>query len=144
MVVECACWTLCVCVCVCVWKEVCACLCLCEINNFNKWYLTTDPFFSILKAPGSARLSRLANRQSSQWTPRLLGKARWHAACAHPRGQSSTWTLLKTRTAHSTSSTRHRSLASMSSASVLEGSTSPTVPSKSRWVMCLNLYLYRI
>lgn len=120
------------------------CVCVCKDNNNNS-HLTTDPFFPILKAPVLAQQSRLVNRQSSQWTQRPLGKARWHAACAPPRGPSSTWTLLKMRTARLTSSTQRRSLASMSSASVLEGSTSLTVPSKSRWVMCnFNFDLYRV
>lgn len=126
---------LCVCVCERQSEDVCVCLCLCKMMITVLSPLTLSSQF--LKAPALAQRSRLANRQSSQWTPRLLGKARWHAVCARLRARSSTWTLLKMRTARLTSSTRRRSLASMSSASVLEGSTSLTVPSKSRWVMCV-------
>ena len=108
-----------------------ACVCLCVSVCV---YLITDLFLPILKVPVLAQQSRSANRQSSQWMLKLLGKARWRAVCARQRGQSSTWMLLRMRMAHLTSSTRPRSLESMSSASVSEESTSLTVPSKSRWV----------
>ena len=107
---------------------------------WNKSHITIYLFFSILKVLVSAQLSRLASRLSSQWTLRPLGKARWPAACARPRGQSLMWTLLKTKTAHLTSSTRRRCLASMSSAFALEANTSLTVPSKSRWVILTSSY----
>ncbi len=103
-----------------------------SVEQQNILNLHPNPSFWILKVPALARQSKLVNRPSSQWTPRLLEKARSHAACAHLRGQNSMWTLSKMKTEHLTSSTRRRSLASMSSASALEGSTSLTVPSKSR------------
>ena len=129
MVGECACSILRLRVCLCVCVSVCVCVCVSVCVC-----LITDLFLQILKVPVLAQQSRSANRQSSQWMLKLLGKARWHAACARQRGRSSTWMLLKMRMAHLTSSTRPRSLASMSSASVSEESTSLTVPSKSRWV----------
>lgn len=111
----------------CVWQ----CACVCVRNNLNAFY---DYFY--VKVPVLAQLSRLANRRLSRWTPKLPEKARWRAASARQRGWSLTWTWLKMRMAHSTSSTRRHSLASMWSASALEGSTSLTVRSKSRWVIC--------
>lgn len=111
----------------------------------NNLHLTADSFFLIVKELVLAQQSRLGSRQSSRWTQRLPGKARWRAACALLRGPSLTWTLLKTRTARLTFSTQRHSLASMSSASVLEGSTSLIVPSKSRWVMGnFNFDWYRV